>query len=113
MAHGLAERFGAVVMRLCDREVGVHVAALVIDEVRVLPRSAVSLHPKARVVNDDFVDYGAYRHWFVGSWRIGQRGVWRFRDAVWTHVASTSASEQNMAAAGKRSKAATAEQSGL
>src|SRR5688500_2381230 len=105
MAHGLAERFGAVVMRLRDREIGVHVAALVIDEVRVLSRSAVALHPKARVVNDDFVDYGADCHRFVGGWRIGQRGVWRFRDAVWTHVASTRASEQNTAAAGERSKA--------
>ena len=73
MTHGLAERFGAVVMRLRDREIGVHVAALVIDEVRVLPRSAVALHPKARVANDDLVDCGADRHWFIGGWRIGQR----------------------------------------
>ena len=63
MARGLAERFGAVVMRLRNRQIGVHVAALVIDKVRVLPRSTVALHPKARVADDDFVDCGGDRNW--------------------------------------------------
>ena len=87
MARGLAERFGAVVMRLRDREIGVHVAELAIDEVRLLSGSAVALNSQARVADEDFVDRDADRNWFVGGWRTGQRGAWRFLDAVWTHVA--------------------------
>jgi hypothetical protein len=100
MARGLAERFGAVVMRLRNREIGVHIAELVIHEVRLLTGSAVALHPKARVADEDFVNRNADRNCVVRGWRIGQRGLWRFLDAVWTHVALHQYEEQHGASRG-------------
>jgi hypothetical protein len=106
MARGLAERFGAVVMRLRDREIGVHVAELAIHEVRLLPGSAVALNSKARVADEDFVDRGADRNWFVGGWRFGsvaRGGSWMPSGRM---LRSTSAKVEQTAATGERSRAA-------
>ena len=52
-------RFGAIKMRLRDREIGVHVTPLIIDEIHLLPGVGVSFHAEAGPAHDNLVNNGA------------------------------------------------------
>jgi hypothetical protein len=54
-------------VRLRHGQIGVHVARLAIDEVRMVPGGVVPVHTEASVAHDDLVNGGGAGYAYVGG----------------------------------------------